>query len=359
MSFTQSLSAALEEPAIEAHTAAAVGWKARADALYAAWPQQYVALPRPARDLDVPALVRTCDRFLGAIAAHPPELPCHGAAHTIRVMSHAIRLARRDELEPLDRARLLLAATTHDLGRLRLPRDGELRHADVSAVLLEDLRGELDLGPALFRPVQHAVLMHSARRRDARPIRPRVIDDVRSADKLDAIDEIGFVRALLYQGANERIHLRPIVGDGAGVLVGWWRNIEQIEKVSISRRERHLISRARTRARRIGEGIKAFEGPPELLRSRFLAAARLVEPDANRAALSRTLDRLAGLPRRAQANWSGLLGALVLEIESLESRRLAPLTRTAAGPQPDLALFANLVLTWSRKIELAGHDLVA
>ena len=366
LAVTCVLTAALEEPAIELQSPVAADWKARADRLYADWPKQHAVFSRAGRigptqpgQIDSGGVLAACERFLGVIALHPPTLPCHGVSHTIRVMAHAIRLARRDELDELDTARLLLAAAAHDLGRLRLHRDGELRHADVSAVLLEDMQAQLYLDPAIFRPVQHAVLMHSARRVDLRPLRPRVIDDVRSADKLDAIDEIGFVRALLYQGANEGIHLRPAVGDKGGVLVGWWKNIEHPESVSISRRERHLIGLARGRARRIGEGIGTFAGPPELLAARFAAVVRAVEPDANRAAYARTRERLESLPLIARTNWSGLLGALGPQIESLEQRRIATLRRTAAGPRPDLATFAKLVLRASAQVQRSGADLVA
>jgi len=358
MTFARSLGITLDSLPIELGGTAAAAWKARADGLYAAWPSERAGLRVSNQVFDPAVMLRATDRILGAIAAHPPVLPCHGVTHTIRVLSHALRIARRDELDPTDSWRLLLAAASHDIGRLLLHRDGDLRHADVSAVILEDLRDELNLAPEIFLPARHAVLMHSAKRVDLRPIRPRVIDDVRSADKLDALDEIGFVRAILYQGANQKIALAPTVGSRATVLYGWWKNIESIEAVSVSHRERRLISAARARSRRIGQQITLFSGPPERLGATFLAVTRLVEPDANRAAIAQTLERLEQLPQAIQANWTGLLTAVLVEIQRLEARRLSDLSLVQDGPRADLAPLASLVLRWSRRAERTGRDLV-
>jgi HD superfamily phosphodiesterase len=361
MNLQQRMERSLTRPIIELGSPAAAVWKARADELYARWPTDKAAL-RDDPDLDEAALVvateKVVEAALAVIAAHPPALPCHGVTHTIRVLSHGLRIARRDGLSTLDAMRLELAAATHDLGRLLLHYDGDLRHADVSAVLIEELRPYLGLPDSVVLPARHAVLMHSARRTDHKPIVHRVIDDVRSADKLDALDDIGFIRAVIYQGPNHAVDIRPHVNSDAVVLYGWWKNIEHVEPVLISRTERYLIAQARKRSRAIGESIKDFSAPADTLTSRFLEAVALVEPDANRFALARTLARLERLPRTQRATWAGLLTTIVAEVRRLEAVRLEDLDIVANNGRPDLAPLARRLLRWSHRVQETGADMV-
>lgn len=348
--FSHRLRAAVQRQAIILDSAEASAWKAQADTLFAAWPTTLAAIDRQsiAGEAEVQGTLAVIEDILRVIAEHPPALPCHGVTHTVRVLSHALRIARRDELTTLGALRLMLAAAGHDLGRLLLQQDGVLRHADVSAVLFETL--DIPLPAPIVLPARHAVLSHSAKRADYRPIHPRVIDDLRSADKLDALDEIGFIRAMIYQGANHAVDIRPRVDGGVTVLYGWWKNIEHIEPVSISARERWLIGQARERSRRIGREIHSFRAPAETLRLRFNEAVALVEPDANPQALNQTLQRLEALGPRQRANWAGLLTAIVAEVRRHEQRRLVDLDLIASNGRPDLAPFAALLLRWSHRL---------
>lgn len=362
MNLQQRFERTLTRPILELGSPAAAQWKARADALYARWPAELAAMDPEVGMTDQELVERTeavVEAALAVIAAHPPALPCHGVTHTIRVLSHGLRIARRDGLSTLDAMRLELAAATHDLGRLLLHYDGALRHADVSAVLLDELREFIPLPDTLLLPARHAVLMHSARRDDYRPLSPRVIDDVRSADKLDALDDIGFIRAVIYQGPNHAIDIRPKVGSDAAVLYGWWKNIEHVEPVLISRTERYLIAQARKRSRQIGETIHDFSAPADTLPSRFLEAAALVEPDANRFALARTLARLERLPRTQRSTWAGLLTTIVAGVRRLEDRRLEDLNVVANNGRPDLVPMARRLLRWSVRAQTMGADMVA
>lgn len=356
--FERRLAIALDRPAIVPDSDEALDWRARADILYAGWPAELASLPPfEPKAADVAATMAAIEVVLEAIAAHPPALPCHGVTHTIRVLSHSLRIIRRDRLSTADALRLQLAAALHDLGRLLLHRDQDgLRHADISAVLFESLRDSLSLPPGLTVPVRHAVLLHSAKRLDFEPVIPRVIDDLRSADKLDALDEIGFVRAMLYQGSNDVVSIRPQVGK-ARVLYGWWKNIERIEPVLVSRSERDLIDRARERSRRIGDAIGSFKAPPETLEARFWDAVAAVEPDANREASERTLARLYELPRPERAVWAGLLTAIVAEVHRLEDLRLRDTAAATRSTRPEVAALASLLLAWSHRVGRLAEDL--
>ena len=351
----------VDRPAIEPASSEALAWRSAADALYVRWGDEVDHLdarrPISVDDPSFTRVIETIEHLLMAIAAHPPALPCHGVAHTIRVLSNALRIVRRDRLDTADLLRLSLAAAAHDMGRLLLHLDtDDLRHADVSAVLLENVREQIDLTDSMFIPVRHAVLMHSARRPDHRIAAHRVIDDVRSADKLDAIDEIGFIRAILYQGSNSLVAIDPVVGPRAVVLYGWWKNIIKEEPVTASRSEKKIIDRARERSRRLGNGISAYRAPADSLPERFSEAVALVEPDANRESIAATLDRLMALPPNRRANWAGLLTTVVANVRRHEACRIDSLTAAANGRE-DIAPLARLLLAWSHRIAQAGNDL--
>jgi hypothetical protein len=359
--FRTSLAHQLDRPAIELGTAEADVWRLAADRLYERWPAENAEIEALGHledsDIDVLPVV---DAFLSEIAARPPALPCHGVTHTVRVLSHAGRIAERDRLDRRDTARLLLASAGHDVGRLLLHRDGLLRHADVSAILFESLRPDMGIPDDITIPARQAILMHSARRDDHLPVRPRVIDDVRSADKLDALDEIGFMRAVLFTGPDENVSIRPIVSEysGRAVLYGWWKNVIRVEPVLVSPRERRLIARARERSRVIGNSISSYSGPIDEMGQRFIEAVRIVEPDANREAVAATLGRLEALSNRERKIWSGLFAAIITAVGRLEARRIADLEDLTEG-RDDLAALARLLLAWSEHIEKAGLDLAA
>jgi hypothetical protein len=130
------------------------------------------------------------------------------------------------------------------------------------------------------------------------------------------------------------------------------------EPVSVSARERWLITQARERSRRIGSEMASFRAPAETLAARFHEALALIEPDANQVAVESTLARLEAIGPRQRANWAGLLTAVIAEVRSHEQRRLADLEAVTHNGRHDLIPFADLLLRWSYHISRRAENSV-
>jgi hypothetical protein len=203
-------------------------WRADADGFFEHWPANLAALSSvpPALDEETAARVLyAIDAAIVATERHVSPRPGHGSTHLRRLLSWALGIAHNDGLDRLDAIRLLLAAAYADLGWEPVPIDSAaLHHACASAVIFDRVAAQIGLPPAVMVPVRYAILAHSAERPDFDESL-RVVDDVRTTDKLDALGGTGLVRALASFVFDPGIPFLPEGGSAAqpSVLWGWWR----------------------------------------------------------------------------------------------------------------------------------------
>lgn len=291
-------------------------WRGRASQLGAAWR----ASGDPRIELDAATLARVGEvarTIHQVVAGHEPARPGHGPEHAARVEEVAEHLIGLEGLDPLDAARLRLAAPAHDLGRLVAEDDtAALAHAEASAVLLAAVTQELGLPDAIVHPAAYAVLVHSRPHRGDETA-PRVVDDLRTSDKWDAIGPQGLVRSLAYYGRFPERSLslgdRAAFADG-GALHGWWRIVSNFHPIVRSPRMAELAL-VRRRADLALIDVSAAPGDPVELAGRALERVEATSDDALFGGLLR---RLAVLPPDERARWAGLLGVVLARLEDSE-----------------------------------------
>jgi len=255
--------------------------------------------------------------LLDLIARHPAATPGHGAGHARRVAAHGIILALSEELGHADTARLLLGAVSHDLGRLVLEGDSsELAHAEVSGLLVNEFAGALaPLGAAIGRTVQEAARTHTLAPAGEK-LYFRALDDVRTADGLDAIGVgAGLVRSVIHAATFAELRAELPTSSLANpweerVWLDGWRWYSQnpapppIRLSAWGRAER----RARTGAGgALIRDLPHLSGDAAAMLPDFRALAEVVEPDAAPAALAQLAQRLSELALRERERWAGLL----------------------------------------------------
>jgi hypothetical protein len=255
--------------------------------------------------------------ILDVIARHPSSAPAHGTGHVRRTVAHGLAIALSEGLSEPDAARLLLAAAAHDLGRLKLIEDSpQLRHAGISALLLDELAPALAALPAsIIEPVRYAVAAHTF-------ISPegdhffRAATDLRAADSLDAMGTgAGLLRNILHCSSFPDLSARLPLDDAPDGWLAEWRtrslNIPPYphSRVPWARLER--LSREAT-GRALLEALPRLSRSPRGFQPRLRSAVRAIEPDVPADQVDRVLAAIESLEPREIERWAQLVEVMAL-----------------------------------------------
>jgi hypothetical protein len=253
--------------------------------------------------------------ILALVERHPSLAPGHGESHARRVTVNGMVLAMSENLTVPDAARLVLACSSHDLGRLALTKDlPQLRHAEVSGVLVDrHLRAALEpLGTGIFLGVREAVLSHTFAP-PAEELYLRVLDDLRICDGLDCNGTgAGLVRSAINAASvtswGPDLSLEPGKPE-YGWLSDWRFRCENpwsppVRLSAWGRAERHFRHGA---GRDLIRSMAGLDGDSAIAGRLLAELVVMVEPDANPSAIEKAAKEIMALPDRERGRWTGVL----------------------------------------------------